>query len=139
MRIRPSAWAVLVVGTALACSRTPDPSALLEDRARYQVELVSWVARPDGRIAATLRVRGPVRTRLDRLTVEIVRFGWGGERIGSDWVSLELGERPSGLTVEKVVVLPGEPMPEALGVDLHAHPAPEILSRLKELQPPSSR
>ncbi len=134
MRILGVTWLLLAASLGLSCAGGVGIEELLRDRAEYTVALVSWVARPDGKIAATLRIDGPLRSDLRTLTVEVVRLGAGGERIGSDWVTLDLSDRMAGVPVEKVVILPADPLPHALAVDMHSHPSEDVLPKLKELE-----
>jgi hypothetical protein len=99
------------------------------------VELTSWAVREDGTIVVDLNVKGPVRSPLKILTVEIRRLGLDGSTLSSDWVTIDLSQMVRGSGFQKTVMLPaGGQEPAGLGLLLHPVPASEILPKLRELQ-----
>lgn len=119
------------------CGTGDDRASVLKERTRYGVGLQSWADRGDGTLIVTLTITGPAHPKLDRLTVEIRRYGAGERDQGSEWVTLDLSDMTLGAAIERSVTIPsGEDPTESLAVLLHPDPAGEVLPHLRELDGP---
>jgi capsular exopolysaccharide synthesis family protein len=129
--------ALVAFGLAVlsGCQTADERTALLEDRAQYSVALTSWADRGDGTLVASVRITGPVRSELEILTFEIQGRDGQDSIIMSQWATVDLSEMLRGTPIEKTLILDSDGLPlEGLAVDLHSDPAPEVLSKLKELE-----
>jgi len=128
------AIAVLAV-VGVGCREGDPGQTILEDRAAHSVELLSWADRGDGTLVASVRVRGPVYSSLDMLTVEVQGRDAGDRVVMSEWVTLELSEMVRGTPFETTLFLDtGGSAPEGLAVLMHRDPDEQTRKRLKELQ-----
>ena len=136
---RPGVTAGLLLCLLLclpACGAGDPHERILKERARWKVTLVGWAQAEDDSLALNLRVSGPVRSRLDRLTVRFLLLDAEDIPLGEEWYTLDLSHVDRGGPRDFLVRLP--PAPEAvegIGIDLVVAPAPHELPRIEELQP----
>ena len=127
--------AVLWAAVLSACGGGDPTQALIENRAQHAVELLSWADRDDGSIAVTLRIQGPVHSKINQLTVEIQGRDATDAVTLSEWVSLDLSGMERGTPFEQTLVIePGGADVDGLALDMHIDAAPEIRDRLVELR-----
>jgi hypothetical protein len=127
----------LLVAAALLCGCTEaDPrAALLEGRAQWKVALLSWAPGPEGTLTLDLRVSGPPRTELRRLTFRIVLRDASDSPIGEAWHTLDLTAIRRGGPEDVVVRLtPRQAGIEGLSVDLVPRPTAEQVAFIEELR-----
>lgn len=132
--------AALAVGLPLvlclaACGPSDPRERVLRDRARWTVTLESWSVRDDGAINLSTRVSGPVRSRLERLTVHIVLQDGEGNALDHEWRTLDLSGIERG--GPKHVLLRLEPREfdvEGIGVDTVPDPGPDEIPHIEELR-----
>lgn len=125
--------AVLVCG---ACGAGDERLRVLEERTRWKVELLDWVAHDDGGLTMTSRVSGPVHSKLPWLTVRLDLLDASGRPIQSLWHSFDLSQVDRGgpreftsrLAVETAEV-------EQLALSLVPRPTDEEAAQLRELNP----
>lgn len=138
MQLRALVPAVgLLLLAALAACGPSDPQArILEERAGWNVTLLSWAVREDGTISLGLRVSGPVRSRLERLTVRFVLQDAAGNQVGEQWRTLDLSEIERGGPEDILLRLesPEGAAVEGIGVDTVPVPGPEDLPHIEELR-----
>jgi len=113
-----------------------DPTArVLEQRARWSVELLDWAARDDGAISFSVRVSGPPRSSLEKLTFRVGFYGAGGQPIGTEWRTIDLTQIPRGAPTDMLFVAgPLEQAVEGLAVELVLRPTTEERAHIPELQ-----
>lgn len=122
--------AALLVG----CGPRDPRAAVLEQRAAWDVELLSTVIREDGSALAQFRLSGPVNRKLDRLTVRIDLLDGEGAVLRSDWHVFDLTDIERGVPTEKLVALPAtDPAPEGITFDTVLAPTVEQEARIAEL------
>jgi hypothetical protein len=108
---------------------------VLEERRRWSVELLGWAASEDG-LRCGVRVVGPVRARLDKLTVRFDLVDADGHKLDAVWKTIDVGGIERGTPTELFVWIPGSfPQVAQIGVDLVPHPTPEEARHLEELGP----
>jgi hypothetical protein len=96
--------------------------------------LRNWAQNEDGTVIADLLVEGPVRIELDTLTVEFIQYGTDGEAAGSEWIALDISGMERGTPMQKLVRVQAlTDGLDGLAVDMHRHPAEEVLPRIREL------
>lgn len=138
MRRRRFAWlpiVLLLLVVAAAC-RPSDPRAeVLKQRARWTVDLLSWVQGEDGQISLTVRVAGPPNSTLDELTFRINLLDAANETLVSEWRTVDLSQLARGGPKDLFfkVEPPDQPV-EGLAVSVVVNPTAEQEQHIKELQ-----
>jgi hypothetical protein len=133
------ARAVLVAGAVLvaACSSGTAEQKILEQRARWNVQLQNWAEGPDGGINIGTRLSGPPNSPLKRLTVAIVLQDAEGRNVERVWHTFDLSEVQRGGPVDLVInVPPSDDRPaaiEGIGIDAVLVPGPEDRAHIPEL------
>ncbi len=124
-----------VVLAAPACSPEDPVEEVLEQRARWKVEMLSSVFREDGSSLSTFRLSGPVNRKLDALTIRVDLLDGNGDRLDSAWHTFDLKGIERGTPTEKTVALPAhDPMPEGITFSPVLAPTEEDRRHLVELQ-----
>jgi hypothetical protein len=133
---RPALAAGLVLWAGLVgCAPREPRERLLEERARWSVTLLSWAQAPDGSLGLSLRVSGPPRSTLDRLTVRFELRDGSGAAVGEAWRTLDLSAVERGGPEDLLLRLPApDAAVEGIGVDSVLAPSPEQLPRIEELR-----
>lgn len=121
-------WAVL------ACAPSDPLQAALEERGRWDVTLLNWVAGDDGRITGSARVSGPPNGSLQRLTVRVVLLDAQSRAVGREWWTIDLSEVERGGPKDEHFRLPA-PAGEIEGLSLERvlAPTPDELPHIPEL------
>ena len=126
--------AILSLAVLTACGGGDPTQALIENRAQHVAELLSWAERDDGAIAVTLRIQGPVHSKIKQLTVELQGRDATDAVTLSEWVSLDLAGMERGTPFERTIVIePGDADVDGLALDMHLDAPPEIRANLPEL------
>lgn len=133
---RPIAALVLLAAVLLAACGPSDPrEKLMVERARWKVGLLSWVQAPDLSVTINVRVSGPVRSKLERLTVRVEMFDGANQPMGSAWQTLDLSGVQRGVPQDLFIRLPAQAAGvEGIGIDLVPDPGPEDLPHIVELK-----
>ena len=129
--------ASLVLPVSLAGCGPGDPrERMLEERARWKVTTLSWAMGEDGTIKLNTRVSGPVRSKLERLTVRIVLQDAAGNPVKHEWRTLDLsGIRRGGPEdIPLTLHAPEGASVEGLGIDTVPAPGPEDIPHIEELR-----
>jgi hypothetical protein len=91
MNVRRAAGACLLILLAAAGCREADPLATrLAQRSHYQVDVVGFSPRDDGRLLVELEARAGMGEHLNRLTATIRQHGTGEEILASNRITLDL-------------------------------------------------
>jgi hypothetical protein len=125
----------IALASVAGCGASDPRTAVLEDRALYSVALTSWADRGDGTLVASVRISGPVHSKLRELTFEVQGRDAQNEIVLSEWVTVDLSEMVRGTPLEQSLILETYGLPlEGLAIDLHPNPDPEALTELEELR-----
>ena len=124
--------AVLIAG----CVPVDPKEGILQDRARWDVVVLSWSQGEDGTVTVSTRLSGPPNSRLDELTVRLQMFDSESRVIESVWHTFDLSDVPRGGPADKIIRVRQFPH-EVLGagIDPVLAPTAEEESRISELQP----
>ena len=127
---------LLLLAVSLAGCGPSDPrERILSERARWTVTPLSWSMGEDGRITLSARVVGPVRSKIDRLTVRIEMRDAQGGVVGHEWRTLDLSGVQRGGPEDVLIRLPAsEGSVEQLTIDLVLQPGPQEIPHIEELQ-----
>ena len=89
----------------------------------------------DGRITLNARLLGPVRSKIDRLTVRIEMRDAQGSVVDHEWWTLDLSEIKRGGPKDVLIRLPArEAAVEELTIDPVLEPGPQEIPHIEELQ-----
>jgi len=126
---------LLLALSSAGCGPSDPRERILSERARWTVTPLSWSMSEDGRITLNARLVGPVRSKIDRLTVRIeMRDGEGGV-VDHEWWTLDLSEIQRGGPEDVMIRLPArQAAVEQLTIDPVLLPGPEEISHIEELQ-----
>ena len=128
---------LLALGVLLHCGPSDPRERILEERARWRVStLGQWAMGPDGAITLNLRVSGPVRSELERLTVRVLFQDAAGNALAQEWRTLDLSGIRRGGPEDILLRLraPEGARVEGIGIDTVPVPAPEDIPHIEELQ-----
>ncbi len=125
--------ALTIVLSGAGCGPQDPRQAVLDERARWSVELTGFIQTADT-VQATLRLSGPVNAKLRTLTVRIELIDGAEQRIAEVWEPLDVSGIQRGTPTELRVRLAG-PYPEVAGMwaEVVADPTPEQQARIVEL------
>ncbi len=117
------------------CGPSDPRERILSERARWTVTPLSWSMGEDGRITLSARLLGPVRSKIDRLTVRIELRDAQGTVVDREWWTLDLSGIQRGGPEDVLIRLPArEVAVEELTIDPVLDPTPEEISHIEELQ-----
>jgi len=127
--------ATLALLTA-GCGPRDPKERILQDRARWDVTVLSWSQGDDGTVTISVRLSGPPNSGLDELTVRLQMFDSESRVIESKWHTFDLSDVPRGGPADKIIRVREFPH-EVLGagIDSVLVPTAEEESRIRELQP----
>jgi len=131
----PALAASLLLAVCLAGCGPSDPREhVLEERARWNVTLLSWAQGQDGTLTLNARVSGPVNSDLERLTVRLLLQDAAGNPVDQEWRTLDLsGIKRGGPEDIMLRLAPREVDVEGIGIDTVPAPAPDELPYIVEL------
>ena len=111
------------------------PALLLEERGRWNVELLSWAAGEDGRLLLGARISGPVHARLRELTIRIDLLDAEEQSLGREWWTLDVSGIKRG-GPEDISIRLAAPDFEVEGIrfDPVLAPTPDEEAHIRELQ-----
>ena len=117
-----------------ACAPADPHRKVLEERARWAVNLEGWATREDGTITAEFLVKGPVRSDLRQLTVRVEFYGPQGELLEQRWKTLDLSRVSMGTPTRMTLSFaPPEGQVEGLAVVHVTNPSSEEERHIPEL------
>jgi hypothetical protein len=137
MRRSLSGWLLLapmLLALAAACAPSDPQAKILDERARWNVRIVSWAQDPAGDLHVGTMVSGPTRSRIGELTVRFDLLDAAGARLARRWHTYDLSQVPRGAPVEFLVHIadPGAVV-DGLTVDPVLEPDTEERLRIREL------
>ncbi len=117
------------------CGPSDPKERVLQDRARWNVNVLSWSQSEDGTVTISTRLSGPPNSTLEELTVRLQLFDADSQVIESIWHSFDLSDVQRGGPADKIVRV-GEFPHEVFGagIDRVVAPTAEEESRIKELR-----
>jgi hypothetical protein len=127
--------AALVFALLLTAGCAPDDpeQVVLKERAKWTVELSSWIQTDDGSLRGTFRIWGPNRSKIDTLTVKLVVAGVGGGQ-EEVWQSFDLTRAAGGAPTDFPLSLATSIAEvEGIGVDPVPVPGDADRAHIKEL------
>jgi len=121
---------------AAACSSGSPEQKILEQRARFSVDLLSWAQGADGAITIGTRVSGPPNSSLEKLTVRIVLQDAEGRTVDRRWHTFDLSEVPRGGPSDLLIRIAAPPTGEVegIGIDPVFDPGPDDRDHIVELR-----
>ena len=132
--------AVVVLCAAVLCvagCQPSDPEAkILKQRARWDVQLLSWVQAADSSIQMSTRLTGPPSSSIETLTVRIDLLDASERTINEVWHTFDLEPIARGGPLDVTVLLPAEGL-QVEGIAIHRvlEPSPDERQHIPELQP----
>jgi len=126
--------AALLAWAAVACGVSDPRQAVLEERARWNVTVLSLAQKEDGTVHLSTRVSGPPRARLDRLTVRFQLTDDAGAVLDRVWHTYDLDDVHRGGPADKFVRIERFPHEVAgAGVEPVLQPTEEEARHIPEL------
>jgi hypothetical protein len=123
-----------VILMALACGSSDPLEDVLRERARWKVEVRSFVVLDDGSSRVTVQVAGPVKSSLEVLTVRVELVDAEGKTLHASWVPIDLSDVQRGVPAEKSLSLPAiSAVPESVQVDPILAPTEQDIQHMPEL------
>jgi len=124
----------IVMFAGAGCGPGDPREAVLKERARWHVELSDWLQTGEG-LRATVRIWGPPRSSIDKLTVKLVLADESGEVVEQVWQTFDLSRAERGAPTDFPVSIrrPDLPKIDGVGLDRVAVPSAEDRSRIAEL------
>ena len=125
---------LLIAVGLLGCAPSDPRERVLEQRARWNVTLLSWAQGRDGTLTLNARVSGPVNSDLRQLTVRLLLQDAAGNAVDHEWRTLDLSGIERGgpqdimlrLTAREVEV-------EGIGIDTVPAPTADEIPHIVEL------
>ncbi len=125
---------LLLALLSAGCGPSDPRERILSERARWTVTPLSWSMGEDGRITLSVRLLGPVRSKIDRLTVRIEMRDAQGGVVDHEWWTLDLSGIQRGGPKDVLIRLPArEAAVEELTIDPVLAPGPEEIPHIEEL------
>jgi len=131
----PALAASLLLAVCLTgCGPTDPRQRVLEERARWNVTLLSWAQGTDGTLTLNARVSGPVNSDLQRLTVRVLLQDAAGNPVDQEWRTLDLSGIERGGPEDIMLRLPAREVGvEGIGIDTVPAPDPDEVPHIVEL------
>lgn len=125
---------LLCLAASAGCTPADPLQAALEQRARWQVTLLSWTQHKTGEIDASLRVSGPRKTSLPTLTFKFLLMDGEENTVDAEWHSIDLAQIVGGGPEDIFVRIPARDFEvQGLAVDLLLRPEEAERDRIPEL------
>ncbi len=126
---------LLLALSSTGCGPADPRERILSERAKWTVTPLSWSMGEDGRITLSARLLGPVRSKIDRLTVRIEMRDAQGVVVDHEWWTLDLSGIQRGGPEDVLIRLSArEAAVEELTIDPVLEPSPEEIPHIEELQ-----
>lgn len=134
-RTLPALAAVLAVAWLVGCGPADPRARVLDERARWNVSVLSWSQGADGTVTIGARLSGPPSSGLRSLTVRVRLTDAQDAVIDSVWHTFDLTDVERGGPADKIVRVPEFPHEVAgAGIDPVLSPSPEDEPHIRELQ-----
>ncbi len=134
----PTAFALAAAVIAVALAATGcggDPrAAILEDRARWNIDLRRWLVGEDGRIMLDTQVSGPVNSSLETLTFRVDVLDAQGQVLDEAWLQADVGSIQRGTPTGMIFRVDGVEGAEGVRIDLMRAPTDAQAERIVELR-----
>jgi hypothetical protein len=125
---------LLAVTAGTACSPADPREKVLDRRALWKVDLLSWAMGDDGSMTIGARISGPATRKLDRLTVRVEMQDAEGRPVDHEWKTLDLSGIKRGGPKDIVIMLaPRAVSVEGIAINLVPNPDPEESGHIAEL------
>ncbi len=120
---------------AASCS-DPDPmQKILQERMRYEVDLLSWAIMENKNIVANVRVSGPKESAIRSLTVRFDQFNENKDLMKTNWIPFDCAElKETGSRDFTIILECGDEKVSFLVADIEVKPSSESLRNIKELE-----
>jgi len=139
MKTRNAAGLILicmVLACASACGPSDPRARVLEERARWNVQLLDWVQTEEGAVNLSTRVSGPPNSSLEQLTVSFLMMDAAENTLAREWHTFDLSQIPRGGPKDVIVsVSAAGHAVEGVGVSLVLEPTADDEPHIRELQP----
>jgi len=124
-----------VVVLAVACGSSDPFERTLEQRARWNVTLLSWSESTDGSLIMSVRLSGPPSSSLEALTVRVVLTDDAGDVVHRFWHTFDLSDIERGGPADRSIRARDVPAGIAgAGIDPVLRPDPEDIDHIVELR-----
>jgi len=131
-------WLVVCLLVPLAlvgCATGDERVGALEARAAWSVEPGQWVVGEDGTLIVVVRIFGPARSPIEKLTFRFELLDAAQQTLKEDWRTIDLADVPQGALVEKQYRIDAAGFAvEGLRVDRMLAPTAEQEARIPELR-----
>jgi hypothetical protein len=133
-------FALIAVLVMLACSTVGcglgDPRRdVLEERARWNLQLLSWIPVEDSAVTLNIRVSGPPNAGIEKLSYRVILFDQAEQTLSTTWLTLDLTEIKRGGPKDLFRRVEAETDQVAgVAVDVVYSPTPEQEQFIEELQ-----
>lgn len=129
-----SLFCLAVLVWVAACGSGDPKARVLEERARWNVQLLDWVQTTEGMVNLSTRVSGPPNSQLTDLTVAFLLMDAQENTLAREWHTFDLTQVPRGGPKDIVVSIPAEGYAvEGVGVDMVLQPGAEDEPHISEL------
>jgi hypothetical protein len=126
--------AVLAV-LAAGCGSGDPKESILQDRARWNVSVLSWSQSDDGTVTIGTRLSGPPNSKLAELTIQVQLVDSESQIIEAVWHTFDLSDVRRGGPADKIVRIREFPQEVfGAGIDLVLSPTAEEEAQISELQ-----
>jgi hypothetical protein len=126
----------LLAVLAAGCGPGDPKEGILQDRARWNVSVLSWSQSEDGTVAIGTRLSGPPNSKLSELTVQVQLVDADSQIIETVWHTFDLSDVQRGGPADKIVRIREFPQEvSGAGIDLVLSPTAEEEAQIRELQP----
>ena len=121
--------------TVSGCNPGDPRTDVLKQRARWTVELTSWIPKDDGNVSVGVRLSGPPTTTLEKLTFRISQLDVNEQTLSDTWQTIDTADVPRGGPKEMIFTLPAAGAAvEGMALALVLSPSPEDEQHIAELQ-----
>ena len=118
------------------CGPSDPKDKILQDRARWNVTVLSWSQSDDGTVTIGTRLSGPPNSKLAELTIQVQLFDSESKVIETVWYTFDLSDVQRGGPADKIVRIREFPQEVfGAGIDLVLSPTAEEEAQISELQP----
>lgn len=140
-RKRPLIFAALAVAAtvfvlaATSCTSDDSRASVLQERARWTVQVLGMTQSSDGAVGVSTRLSGPTNSSLSTLTVRFRLTDATEATIGEVWHTFDLGDIERGGPADKYVRIPGIAAEvSGVGVELVPYPDDAEVLHIEELR-----
>jgi hypothetical protein len=132
---------VVIVATLVAlacmtagCAPRDQRRSVLEERARWNVQLLSWIPVDESAVTLNIRVSGPPNPGIEKLTYRITLFDEAEQTLFDSWSTLDLTTIKRGGPKDLFTRVEFDPEQVAgVAVDVVYNPTPEEEGHIEEL------